>query len=195
MRRFPAALIVAVACVLIASTAALATPSNDDELFTDELHRLAESQKVYKGGQRGSETLNMEVVGHNNLGGRGYNADVWVHKGYAYVGHWGSTTVAAVLGAYTSSRLRIDQISAGRSPTSRSRPAKSLTMHPQTGSRTSREGGHSVWSTSPIRRTRWRCQPGDSCTTAWPRAPSRGATPRSEERRVGKECRCRWSPY
>jgi len=91
MRRFPAALIVAVACVLIASTAALATPSNDDELFTDELHRLAESQKVYKGGQRGSETLNMEVVGHNNLGGRGYNADVWVHKGYAYVGHWGFT--------------------------------------------------------------------------------------------------------
>src|SRR6266545_2014331 len=91
MRRFPAALIVAVACVLIASTAALATPSNDDELFTDELHRLAESQKVYKGGQRGSETLNMEVVGHNNLGGRGYNADVGVHRGYAYVGHWGFT--------------------------------------------------------------------------------------------------------
>jgi hypothetical protein len=31
----------------------------------------------------------MEVVGHNDLGGRGFNGDVWVHKGYAYVGHWG----------------------------------------------------------------------------------------------------------
>src|SRR2546422_8035671 len=27
------------------------------------------------------------------------------------------------------------------------------------------------------------------------RAPRRGAAPRSEERRVGKECRSRWSPY
>jgi len=33
--------------------------------------------------------LNMEVVGHNDLGGRGFNADVWVHKQYAYVGMWG----------------------------------------------------------------------------------------------------------
>ena len=31
----------------------------------------------------------MEVVGHNDLGGRGFNADVWVHDGVAYVGHWG----------------------------------------------------------------------------------------------------------
>src|ERR671912_872686 len=36
-----------------------------------------------------SSALNMEVVGHNDLGGRGYNADVWVHDGYAYVGSWG----------------------------------------------------------------------------------------------------------
>ena len=33
--------------------------------------------------------VNMEVVGHNDLGNRGYNADVWVHEGYAYVGSWG----------------------------------------------------------------------------------------------------------
>src|SRR5215213_8170273 len=33
--------------------------------------------------------FNMEVVGHNDLGGRGFNADVWVHNGYAYVGQWG----------------------------------------------------------------------------------------------------------
>jgi hypothetical protein len=32
---------------------------------------------------------NMVAVGHNDLGGRGYNADVWVHEQYAYVGSWG----------------------------------------------------------------------------------------------------------
>jgi uncharacterized protein YycO len=31
----------------------------------------------------------MEIVGHDDLGGRGFNADVWQHDGYAYVGHWG----------------------------------------------------------------------------------------------------------
>jgi hypothetical protein len=31
----------------------------------------------------------MEVVGHTDLGGLGFNADVWVHDGFAYVGHWG----------------------------------------------------------------------------------------------------------
>jgi len=36
-----------------------------------------------------AEVFNMEVVGHNDLGGRGFNADVWVFEGYAYVGHWG----------------------------------------------------------------------------------------------------------
>ncbi len=33
----------------------------------------------------------MEVVGHNDLGARGFNADVWTHEGYAYIGHWGFT--------------------------------------------------------------------------------------------------------
>lgn len=33
--------------------------------------------------------LNMRVVGHADLGMRGYNADVWVHEQYAYVGSWG----------------------------------------------------------------------------------------------------------
>jgi len=33
----------------------------------------------------------MVAVGHHALGGRGYNADVWVHEQYAYVGSWGSS--------------------------------------------------------------------------------------------------------
>jgi hypothetical protein len=33
----------------------------------------------------------MAVVGHSDLGGRGFNADVWQHEGFAYVGQWGFT--------------------------------------------------------------------------------------------------------
>src|SRR5688572_15320282 len=33
--------------------------------------------------------LNMVAVGHDDLGGRGFNADVWIHEQYAYVGSWG----------------------------------------------------------------------------------------------------------
>jgi hypothetical protein len=33
--------------------------------------------------------FNMALVGHNDLGNRGFNADVWVHEQYAYIGSWG----------------------------------------------------------------------------------------------------------
>jgi len=33
--------------------------------------------------------FNMQVVGHNDLAGRGFNGDVFVHERYAYVGSWG----------------------------------------------------------------------------------------------------------
>ena len=75
----------------VAAGVALSAPSNDSELLKDEKHFLEESQKTYDGGQRGGEALNMAVVGHNDLGGRGFNADVWVHEEYAYIGHWGFT--------------------------------------------------------------------------------------------------------
>jgi hypothetical protein len=35
------------------------------------------------------DARNMVAVGSNNIGGRGFNADVWVHEQYAYVGSWG----------------------------------------------------------------------------------------------------------
>jgi hypothetical protein len=40
---------------------------------------------------RAGEARAMAVVGHTDLGGRGFNADVWEHEGYAYVGQWGFT--------------------------------------------------------------------------------------------------------
>ena len=80
--------VMGIAVVVVVSTA-LGAPSNGDELLKDEKHFLEQANKVYKGGQKAASAVNMTVVGHTDLGGRGYNGDVWVHDGYAYVGHWG----------------------------------------------------------------------------------------------------------
>jgi hypothetical protein len=86
MRRF---------AILIAALGGLAfaavgfTAASSDDLLKDEQHFYEQSQKTYEGGTKAGSALNMEVVGHNNLGIRGFNADVWKHENYAYVGHWG----------------------------------------------------------------------------------------------------------
>lgn len=67
----------------------LSAPSNGDELLKDELHRLQQSTKSFHGGNKTGSAVNIEVVGHSSLGGRGFNGDVWTHEGFAYVGHWG----------------------------------------------------------------------------------------------------------
>jgi len=77
-----------VAAVLGLAAVALAGASKDD-LLKDEQHFYEQSQKTYNGGSKAGSSLNMEVVGHNNLGVRGFNGDVWTHERYAYVGHWG----------------------------------------------------------------------------------------------------------
>lgn len=41
------------------------------------------------GGSNTAQAFNIEVMGHHDLGGRGFNADVWAHEGYAYIGQWG----------------------------------------------------------------------------------------------------------
>lgn len=50
---------------------------------------LAQSAQATRAGLNAGDAWNTEVVGHNDLGNRGFNADVWVYKGYAYVGQWG----------------------------------------------------------------------------------------------------------
>ena len=74
--------------VLTFTVGALTAPSKND-LLKDELHFYEQSQKTYNGGSKAGSAWNMELVGHNNLGIRGFNGDVWQYKGYAYVGHWG----------------------------------------------------------------------------------------------------------
>src|SRR5215211_667094 len=61
------------------------------------------------------------------------------------------------------------------------------------GTRGSRRWASSrTWPATRSRATR-ACDPS-RCGGSWSRRPARSC-PRSEERRVGKECRSRWSPY
>src|SRR3989442_13573156 len=69
-------------------------------------------------------------------------------------------------------RRRADTRREGRAPTSATRPSHPLAS----------------------RRLRVYLEPGTSDPVRLPESPGRMTT-RSEERRVGKECRSRWSPY
>ena len=80
---------VAATAALTFAALALTAPSNDDELLKDEKHFLARSNKTYDGGQKAMQISNMAVVAHEPLDNRGFNGDIWAHKGHAYVGHWG----------------------------------------------------------------------------------------------------------
>src|SRR5687767_13678916 len=77
------------AAALTFAAIALTAPTNRTELLKAERHFLRQMNKTYTGGQKAARARNMEVVGQNNLGGRGFNADVWVHEEHAYIGHWG----------------------------------------------------------------------------------------------------------
>jgi len=87
MKRARACLGLAAIVLAVGVASALGQP--DNELLKDEQHFLEQSTKTYTGGQKAAQARNMEVVGHTDLGGRGFNGDVWVHEEYAYVGHWG----------------------------------------------------------------------------------------------------------
>jgi hypothetical protein len=71
------------------TSVALTAPAKEDDLLKDELHFKQQAEKEYEGGNKGGSALNMAAVGHDDLGARGFNGDVWVHDGHAYVGHWG----------------------------------------------------------------------------------------------------------
>jgi hypothetical protein len=82
-RKLAAAAVVAVACVAVPAYAHDPKPSPTVEWVDPE---SAEAQ---------GSARNMVAVGHDDLGGRGFNADVWVHEQYAYVGSWGFSDWAA----------------------------------------------------------------------------------------------------
>lgn len=41
------------------------------------------------GGKKKDRDVKLKLVGHHDLGGQGWNTDVWAHDHYAYVGTWG----------------------------------------------------------------------------------------------------------
>jgi hypothetical protein len=87
MMRARVGLGLAAALLAVGVATAVAAPQN--ELLKDERHFLEQSSKTFTAGQKAAQLSNMEVVGHSTLGERGFNGDVWVHEGYAYIGHWG----------------------------------------------------------------------------------------------------------
>ncbi len=84
MRRFLPILGVTTA-LLSMGTLAAAAPSGD--LLPNEQHYLDNSSG--NNGTKSGSALNMAAVGQTSLGDRGFNGDVFVHKGYGYVGRWG----------------------------------------------------------------------------------------------------------
>src|SRR6266566_7445412 len=85
----PRMLIVAgmAALALVGSTLPVAASTED--LLPTEQHFLDSSGKSYENGTKSGSALNMVAVGQNDLGGRGFNGDVFVYKRFAYVGRWG----------------------------------------------------------------------------------------------------------
>jgi len=88
MRRIWTA-VLATGAALVFVAVAVTAPGGRDDLLKDERHFLEQSQKTYAGGSKAGSSRNMEAVGQTDLGARGFNADVWAHEGYAYVGRWG----------------------------------------------------------------------------------------------------------
>src|SRR5918999_5600581 len=76
-KRWFGALAAIVVCAAVPASAHDPAPSPTVEWIDPE---SAEAQ---------GSARNMVAVGHDDLGGRGFNADVWVHERYAYVGSWG----------------------------------------------------------------------------------------------------------
>jgi hypothetical protein len=58
---------------------------------SDELAAAVERLDAAGPGRwiRGNDVSNLKVLAHHDLGGGGFNADVWVHGTTAYVGVWG----------------------------------------------------------------------------------------------------------
>jgi hypothetical protein len=88
MRRVTLALGLAAGALTFAAVG-LSHGDDGDGLLKDERHFKQQAEKTFEGGNKAGSARNMVVVGHEDLDARGFNADVWVHKEIAYIGHWG----------------------------------------------------------------------------------------------------------
>lgn len=84
--------ILAAAAVALVLTPVAPAPVFGEADPEDILHSripTQDSQGELAGTPESGTALNMEIVGKHNIGGRGFNGDVWVHRNVAYVGQWG----------------------------------------------------------------------------------------------------------
>jgi hypothetical protein len=80
------------------STLAAGPPEKADPGLQNALNHLNERAQAYglanhapPGDPSGAPVADgFNVIGHNSLGGRDANGDVWVHGDFAYVGTWSS---------------------------------------------------------------------------------------------------------
>ena len=77
------------AVALMVAAFALAASANNDNLLPNEQHFVDSQSSNTSNGTKGGSAWNMVAVGQNVLAGRGFNGDVFVHNGLAYVGRWG----------------------------------------------------------------------------------------------------------
>ena len=91
MRRIWLLPAVVLATLALAAAGAVAHDDGGDGGIKDHEHFGRQSLKEYKDGNKAGSAWNMVAVGHEDLDARGFNGDVWVHDGYAYVGQWGFT--------------------------------------------------------------------------------------------------------
>jgi hypothetical protein len=89
MRRATVAAIALIGALMVVVAGAFAGDDVGGEGIKEhaQFGRLALTE--YKGGIKAGSARNMEAVAHVDLAARGFNADVWTHEGYAYVGQWG----------------------------------------------------------------------------------------------------------
>jgi hypothetical protein len=89
MKKLLPALGLLAAALAFAAGGAFAHDDGGDGGIKDHHHFGEQSLKEYQGGTKAGSAWNMKAVAQVDLKERGFNADVWQHEGYAYVGQWG----------------------------------------------------------------------------------------------------------
>src|SRR2546426_2287783 len=96
MHRFVLVMSAVLAILLGTPLPTTATPGADD-LADDPLTSFIQRNGNGDNGdgtkagqvQNNGAISNLEVIAHNDIGNRGFNADIYAYKGFAYVGQWG----------------------------------------------------------------------------------------------------------
>jgi hypothetical protein len=77
--------------LLLAAALAGSSSAAPQQATSHRGDRLAEAaSRVTPAASSAAQARRFKLLGHSRLGGGGFNADVWGHRGFAYVGVWGA---------------------------------------------------------------------------------------------------------